>query len=306
MKNEKKICKSCNAINSIIEDHKMGQLVCEECGDVYEEEVIADEYEGRTFQNDNGENQIQRVEQAMDPTMGNEMGTTLIIREKGKTRIVRNYSKCDKIQRNWKKIQNFLKNGEVAQNIIEETKAIYEKLAKNKNMQGRNIKHIILGIYFYVCRKLKMAKTIKEISDKFNVTERIIKRAFNNIKYDIVEPQADITEMIEAEKNFIRNFILENGLNFYVNNLSSNIIENMSKNCILEGKSPRTVAGMALFISCILLNEKIPNMNVFYQKFSNKNTLKKSYEEIKNVLNQIIPNNYSEKVELVLKDNIFP
>ena len=47
-------------------------------------------------------------------------------------------------------------------------------------------------------------------------------------------------------------------------------------------------------------------MNVFYQKFSNKNTLKKSYEEIKNVLNQIIPNNYSEKVELVLKDNIFP
>ena len=122
MKNEKKICKSCNAINSIIEDHKMGQLVCEECGDVYEEEVIADEYEGRTFQNDNGENQIQRVEQAMDPTMGNEMGTTLIIREKGKTRIVRNYSKCDKIQRNFKKIQNFLKNGEVAQNIIEETK----------------------------------------------------------------------------------------------------------------------------------------------------------------------------------------
>jgi transcription initiation factor TFIIIB Brf1 subunit/transcription initiation factor TFIIB len=101
-----------------------------------------------------------------------------------------------------------------------------------------------------------MAKTIKEISDKFNVTERIIKRAFNNIKYDIVEPKADITEMIEAEKNFIRNFILENGLNFYVNNLSSNIIENMSKNCILEGKSPRTVAGIALFIHLLMSKSK--------------------------------------------------
>lgn len=302
MKNDKNTtCGNCDAINSIIEDPKSGQLVCDNCGCVYEEGLVADEYEKRTFHDDNGDNQIQRVSM---PTIGNNMGVNTLIRENGKTKFIRNYVKIDKFDRNKIKIQKLLQRAQVEQSFIEKTKTLYLQMAKDKNMQGRNIKHIIIGIYYYVCRKSNMAKTIKEISDMFNVSERIIKRAFNSIKKDIVEPSVDENEMLNIENNFIRTFLNANYPNSKINELASELLGNINKTSILEGKNPKTISGIALYIAFKLMDAKIDE-SPFYQKFSNKNTLRRSYEEIKNYLDQIIPMNFMEKANIVLKDNIF-
>ena len=302
MKNDKNTtCGNCDAINSIIEDPKSGQLVCDNCGCVYEEGLVADEYEKRTFHDDNGDNQIQRVSM---PTIGNNMGVNTLIRENGKTKFIRNYVKIDKFDRNKIKIQKLLQRAQVEQSFIEKTKTLYLQMAKDKNMQGRNIKHIIIGIYYYVCRKSNMAKTIKEISDMFNVSERIIKRAFNSIKKDIVEPSVDENEMLNIENNFIRTFLNANYPNSKINELASELLGNINKISILEGKNPKTISGIALYIAFKLMDAKIDE-SPFYQKFSNKNTLRRSYEEIKNYLDQIIPMNFMEKANIVLKDNIF-
>ena len=302
MKNDKNTtCGNCDAINSIIEDPKSGQLVCDNCGCVYEEGLVADEYEKRTFHDDNGDNQIQRVSM---PTIGNNMGVNTLIRENGKTKFIRNYLKIDKFDRNKIKIQKLLQRAQVEQSFIEKTKTLYLQMAKDKNMQGRNIKHIIIGIYYYVCRKSNMAKTIKDISDMFNVSERIIKRAFNSIKKDIVEPSVDENEMLNIENNFIRTFLNANYPNSKINELASELLGNINKTSILEGKNPKTISGIALYIAFKLMDAKIDE-SPFYQKFSNKNTLRRSYEEIKNYLDQIIPMNFMEKANIVLKDNIF-
>ncbi len=302
MKNDKNTtCGNCDAINSIIEDPKSGQLVCDNCGCVYEEGLVADEYEKRTFHDDNGDNQIQRVSM---PTIGNNMGVNTLIRENGKTKFIRNYLKIDKFDRNKIKIQKLLQRAQVEQSFIEKTKTLYLQMAKDKNMQGRNIKHIIIGIYYYVCRKSNMAKTIKEISDMFNVSERIIKRAFNSIKKDIVEPSVDENEMLNIENNFIRTFLNANYPNSKINELASELLGNINKTSILEGKNPKTISGIALYIAFKLMDAKIDE-SPFYQKFSNKNTLRRSYEEIKNYLDQIIPMNFMKKANIVLKDNIF-
>lgn len=303
MKNES-FCEYCKK-NSIIEDEKSGQLVCQICGSVFEEGIITEENEKRTFHDDNGDNKIQRVNIPMNPNMGNDLGNTLLIRQNGKTKIYKSYIKLDKIQRNCLKIQRLLSEAQVEQRVIEEVKNIYSKMAKDKNMQGRNIKHTIIGIYFYVCRKFKMAETIKEISNKFNVSERIIKRAFNSIKNDIVEPRIDETEMLEAEKNYIRTFLLTKGLNNDLNELAYKLVTNINKIGILEGKSPRTVSGLALLIALKLFGETMQDFILFYEKFSCKNALKKSYEEIKGCLNQIIPQEFMEKANIVLIGNIF-
>ena len=108
MKVQDEICERCKAVNSIITDYEYGELVCSNCGKVYEERIISDEYEKRTFEDDNGDNQIQRVGPPAKPEYGNEWGTNLLIKEKGKTRTVKRNSKFDKIQRNFMKIQRIL------------------------------------------------------------------------------------------------------------------------------------------------------------------------------------------------------
>jgi transcription initiation factor TFIIIB Brf1 subunit/transcription initiation factor TFIIB len=264
-------------------NYEVGDLVCKICGLKWDKKIIADEDEKRTFENDEGDNKIHRVGPPMNQSD----------------------SKPLKIKRNFIRIKNLLSSTNVDNKSIEQTKVLYEKVAKTKNMQGRNINHIILGIFYYVCRKEKCAKTIKEIALMFNVTERVIKKAFNNIKSDIVEPKINDDEINETEKNYIRTFIGGNIGKYDLKMLSFEIVENINKNNLLEGKSPKTIAGLALFLSYKLLSDNLDDKMEFYSMFCNKNTLKKSYDEIKTFLNIIIPQKYTDKIYLVLKNDLF-
>ena len=302
---ENEICENCKVKGSIIMNYDVEQLVCSNCGLVCDKKIIADEDEKRTFENDEGDNQIHRVGPPTNQAYGNECGTNLIIRINGKTKYVKGYSKFSKIQKNFIRIHKLLSSANVEKKLIEQTKELYDKIAKTKNMQGRNINHIILGIFYYVCRKEKCPKTFKEIALMFNVTERVIKKAFNNIKSDIVEPKTNEDEINEIEKNYIRTFIGGNIGKYDLKMLSFEIVENINKNNLLEGKSPKTIAGLALFLSYKLLSDNLDDKMEFYSMFCNKNTLKRSYDEIKPFLNIIIPQKYTDKICLLLKNDLF-
>ena len=309
MNNEIEKCRKCNAINSIIEDYEAGELVCNQCGLVYEERMIVDEDEQRTFENDEGDNQIHRVGPPMNPIYGNECGTNIIIREHGKTKYIKDYSKSSKIQKNFYKIQKLLSSVDIPKNMIEVTKSLYDKYAKDKNMQGKNINNIIIGLYYYACRKEKCAKTIKEIVNMFNhilpgLTERVIKKAFNNVKRDIVEPTEDDNEINQREQNFIQTYTYGDIDKFDLKMLANQIIENINNNCLLGGKSPKTVAGLAYFLSSKLLNDNL-DKNEFYNMFCNKNTLKKAFDAIKPFLNIVVPQKYAVHINILLQNDLF-
>lgn len=289
-------CIRCNQKDTIIEDYESGELVCNKCGKVYEERMIVDEYEGRTFENEAGENQIQRVGPPMKPEFGNECGVDLVIREKGKTIVIKSHSKFTKIQKNFSRIQNILSQKQIPKIMIEEVKSLYSKIAEKKNMQGRKINNIIIAIFYYVCKKQKVAKTIKEISDIFGLTEREIKKAYNSIKSEIVEPIKDESEINDIGKNFIQSFIGGDTTRYNLKLLAFKIHDNLNQSAILEGKSPKTIAGLSLLLSCKLLNDNLIDKVDFYIKFSSKNTLNKSYNQIKNDLKMIIPQEYADKI----------
>lgn len=301
MKVQYEICEGCQAENTIILDYKNGEKVCSACGMVKEDIIISNEYEKRTFQDDEGDNQIQRVSQPTKP--GNERGTNLLIRENGKTRYIRGYSKYGKIERNFWKIENLLSSVGISKNTIEEVKKLYDKASKNMNMQGRNINHIIIGIYYYAIRKLKQAKTLREVTEIFQsqfpqLKERIVKKAFNSIKRYIAEAN-DENEFNDMEKNYIETFI--NGDTEKYNNkiLAYQIIENINKSGLLEGKNPKTTAGLSLLLSYKLLSDNFTDIEEFYKMFSNKATLNRSYVLIKDSLNEIIPQEYKN---IILND----
>ena len=299
------ICERCNAINSIIIDQVEGELKCQNCGKVYEERIIADEYERRTFENDEGDNQIQRVGPPQNPIFGNEFGTTLIIRENGETKKFKSFQKL--IQKNFLKIQRLLSSVNIPQKLIEEVKMIYDKINKKLNMRGRIIIHIIIAIYYYVCKKEGSAKTFKQVVELFhsldpNLNERIIKKAFNSIKFEMVEP-SDENENIDSQQHLILTFVGGSEEKYELRKLAFKIVENFNNSNLLEGKNPKTIAGLSLLLSYKLLNDNLFDKNEFYSMFSNKTTLKKSYDIIKDSLNLIIPDEYNK---MIRNYNLFP
>ena len=145
----------------------------------------------------------------------------------------------------FQKIEKLLSSGKVHKNLIEETKTFYQKVIEEKSMKGRNVNNIILGIFYYVCRKAQIAKTFKQISSMFNVEERKIKKSFNSIKSFIVEPTDKEEEMTKVVENLISSYLVGKNKK-EVKDLASQINKNLIERGLLEGKSPRTLAGISL------------------------------------------------------------
>ena len=289
------ICQNCQAIDSIFEYE--GEIVCHKCGLVYAENIISDKYE--TY--DGEENQIRRVGPPETPEQAQEPGTTLIIKEKGVKKIIRTYRNRTKIERNSYRIKNYLANAGVMDNLIKDTISLYKSLAPNKNMQGRNFNHIIAALYYYALRLNKMAQSFKEVAKEFpSLTERQIKKAYNSIKCHIADHN-DEDELIKIEKNLVQYYIRGIIDKYEAKMLSYEIIQNINDCALLEGKSPNTVAGLSLLLSYKLLNDNSDNDKEFYQNFSNKASIMKSFEEIKSDLDKIIPQKYSNKTEELKK-----
>ena len=282
--NKFKACTRCKSKDTIQTIYQVGETVCKNCGLVYEERVIVDEDKKKKFADDNGDNQIHRVGPPVKPT----------------------YSK---ISRHFSRIQNLLSNAGISSNMIELTKELYEKVLKNKNMQGRNVNNYIIATYYYACRENKMAQSIENICKLFgkygkkDINE--VKKSINKIKKDIVSNKIDEKEMNYIEENYIQTFIGGDIQRYNLRLLANTIIDNVNKSCLLKGRNPKTIAGLSLFISCKLLNDNLYENKEFYSKFCNKNTLKNVFVKIKDCLDCIIPKEYCDKMHLFQDNKLF-
>ena len=77
------------------------------------------------------------------------------------------------------------------------------------------------------------------------------------------------------------------------------ILENIYNKGFLEGKSPKTLAGLSLFLSYKLFNDNLYDKKEFHKEFCTMTTLMKAYDEIKFNLKMIIPENYYDKLHLL-------
>ena len=101
----------------------------------------------------------------------------------------------------------------------------------------------------------------------------------------------------------IRTFVGGNEDKYILRELTFKIVENINNTSLLEGKNPKTIVGLSLLLSYKLLNDNLFDEKEFYSMFSNKTTLNKSYDIIKDSLNLIIPERYNKEL---FSYNIFP
>ena len=276
------ICEECKIKDSIIYDHMTGMLVCTNCGRVH--------LENETIENNNNEPQQNNLE--------TEQETYLEIKEKDKIKVIKNYPKQTKVSKNLKRIEKLLTLAQVSHNYIETTKNLYNIIAPNKNMQGRNFTHIIIALFFCALRIEKNAKSLKEVAKMFpSVTERQIRKAYNSIKCYIMNNENE-EDLYLIERNYIQLYLGDNQEKYEVKLLAYKIIKNINFNGLLEGKSPNTIAGMGLFLAHIFLDEYSDiNNKEFFNAFSNRYAIIKSLNEIKGDFDKIIPQKYLDKIE---------
>ena len=84
---------------------------------------------------------------------------------------------------------------------------MYKELSEKINMQGKKINHIIIALYYYVCRKENVAKSYKDLEKMFSpVTERQIKNVFTKYISKIVDYKEE-KDYSQIAKSLINNYI---------------------------------------------------------------------------------------------------
>ena len=297
-RNDDNICPRCNARDSKVTDGRLGEIVCQNCGLVFEERIIDDTYEKRQFNNENGGNKGEsRIGGPMKA--GEGVGSNLIIYDKnGQARRARGgnatYNQTP-IERNFEEIEKILGNQDIKKSLIEDTKDIYNQVTKVLKMKGRNLKTMICAMYFIASRKANLSKSFKEISKMFNIDEKRIKKAYNYIKTVVVNSLSP-EQLNDTINNYIRSFCEENGENNTFIQLASDIAKNINESGLLEGRNTRTITGISLLLASKLVQAAKLNKKIICDEFATENTMDTVFEKIKIALDKIIPAEYNSKI----------
>ena len=296
---DENICPRCNARDSQVTDGRNGEIVCQNCGLVFEERIIDDTYEKRTFNNENGGNKGEsRIGGPMKA--GEGIGSNLIIYDRnGQARRARGgnatYNQTP-IERNFEEIEKILGNKDIKKSLIEDTKEIYNQVTKVLKMKGRNLKTMICAMYFIASRKANLSKSFKEISKMFGIEEKRIKKAYNYIKTVVVNSLSP-EQLNDTINNYIRSFCEENGENNSFIKLASDIAKNINKSGLLEGRNTRTITGIAILIASKLVKTVKINKKIICDEFATENTMDTVFDKIKIALDKIIPVEYASQIK---------
>ena len=296
---DENICPRCNARDSQVTDGRNGEIVCQNCGLVFEERIIDDTYEKRTFNNENGGNKGEsRIGGPMKA--GEGIGSNLIIYDRnGQARRARGgnatYNQTP-IERNFEEIEKILGNKDIKKSLIEDTKEIYNQVTKVLKMKGRNLKTMICAMYFIASRKANLSKSFKEISKMFGIEEKRIKKAYNYIKTVVVNSLSP-EQLNDTINNYIRSFCEENGENNSFIKLASDIAKNINKSGLLEGRNTRTITGIAILIASKLVKTVKINKKIICDEFATENTMDTVFDKIKIALDKIIPDEYASQIK---------
>ena len=292
------ICPRCSARDSKVTDGRLGEIVCQNCGLVFEERIIDDTYEKRQFNNENGGNKGEsRIGGPMKA--GEGVGSNLIIYDKnGQARRARGgnatYNQTP-IERNFEEIEKILGNQDIKKSLIEDTKDIYNQVTKVLKMKGRNLKTMICAMYFIASRKANLSKSFKEISKMFGIEEKRIKKAYNYIKTVVVNSLSP-EQLNDTINNYIRSFCEENGENNTFIQLASDIAKNINESGLLEGRNTRTITGISLLLASKLVKTVKLNKKIICDEFATENTMDTVFDKLKIALDKIIPVEYNSQI----------
>ena len=238
-------CKSCGGISTIISDFSNGNIVCKNCGTVFEERAIDESNESRNFSNEQsmqGGKESSRLGGVINSNLGDE-NFTVVMQSRNNNEITRiqhrNISNSNNThQRTNKRVDEICATLRYNDIVKEKAKQLISKVEEKKKLKGRNLDCVIAAVIYKVFKNLDLPKSLDEISNSFKLQKKSVSKCFNAIK-NIINDTPDIkpVNIIGLVKNFDQKLEVDKEMN----NLSIDICEKVCKSGVIEGRNPLVV-----------------------------------------------------------------
>lgn len=292
-------CPSCGSDN-IIYDRERGELVCNRCGLVIEENVTDLGQEWRAFDADQ-RNARARTGAPVKYTKTNKGLVTEIDLYNKDIRGVRVPSKRHAQlyrMKKWHKRASIASSSErnylialpelnrvasylgLPENIRENAALLYRKCVQNNFIRGRPIETVVQAVIYAACRKAGMPRTLDEIANISGLPKKEIGRAYRaishglNLKIPLTDPISYVPRYVNALK-----------LSAEAQEEAMKLLKEAMRKGLVSGRSPTGVSAAAVYIAGALAGERRTQKEVADVAGVTEVTIRNRYRELKEQLN---------------------
>ncbi|MGQ5517994.1 transcription initiation factor IIB [Halococcus saccharolyticus] len=295
---DERVCPECESA-SFIKSADQGELVCEDCGLILEDDNIDRGPEWRAF--NHAERQSKsRVGAPTTQTM-HDKGLTTNIGWQNKDASGRSLSAEKRTRMNrlrkWQERVRTKDAGErnlqfalsetdrmasalgVPRSVREVASVIYRRALSDDLIRGRSIEAVATGALYAACRKEGIPRSLEEVTHVARVEQKEIGRTYRYIAREL-----ELGMRPTDPQKYVPRFCSALDLSEEVQSKANEVIEASVAEGLLSGKSPTGYAAAAIYAASLLCNEKKTQREV---------------ADVAQVTEVTIRNRYQEQIEAV-------
>ena len=287
-------CPECESDSLVRSADGGGELVCEDCGLVIEEENIDRGPEWRAFNHSERQSK-SRVGAPTTQTM-HDKGLTTQIDWKDKDAYGRSISSEKRSQmhrlRKWQERIRTKDAGErnlqfalseidrmssalgVPRSVREVASVIYRRALDDDLIRGRSIEGVATAALYAACRQENIPRSLDEVAEVARVEQKEIGRTYRYIAQELSLGLKPVDPV-----QYVPRFCSELGLSEEVEQKTREIIEVTAEKGMLSGKSPTGYAAAAIYAASLLCNEKKTQREVADVAQVTEVTIRNRYQE---------------------------
>ncbi len=286
-------CPECDSEN-VVKSADRGELLCDDCGLVIDEDNIDHGPEWRAFNHSERQSK-SRVGAPTTQTM-HDKGLTTQIDWKDQDAYGRSISSEKRSQmhrlRKWQERIRTKDAGErnlqfalseidrmssalgVPRSVREVASVIYRRALKEDLIRGRSIEGVATSALYAACRQEGIPRSLEEVSEVSRVERKEIGRTYRYVSQELGLEMKPVDP-----KKYVPRFCSDLDLSEEVQSKANHIIDETAEQGLLSGKSPTGYAAAAIYAASLLCNEKKTQREVADVAQVTEVTIRNRYQE---------------------------
>ncbi|MBS3777700.1 MAG: transcription initiation factor IIB [Candidatus Thermoplasmatota archaeon] len=293
------ICPQCKS-KYLTKDNQRGELICQDCGLVLDENLIDYSPEWRAFDNEQ-EKQRARTgspmnelifDKGLSTTIGwqnrDHYGNRIPARKQAQLRRLRKWHRrttmrkgnAHNLHRALQYITQISSSMSLPRAVRENAAAIYRKASRNDLIRGRSINGFAAATVYAGCRRCNLPRSLDEVSDASDIDKKEIGR-----NYRFMSKELSLKLLPVRPQEYLNRFA--NSLNLKGDAIQEarDLITKTLENKTISGCSPASIAAAAIYVASLLHHDKKTQKEIAETAGVTEVTIRNHYKKIVNTLN---------------------
>ena len=287
-------CPKCGSTN-LSRDYSRGELICNDCGLVIEEDFIDHGPEWRAFDSDQREKRARTGapmtytihDKGLSTMIGwknrDSYGKSIPTRNRAQLYRLRKWQQririADAIERNLafalSELDRMASGMGLPRNVRETAAMIYRKAVLKNLIRGRSMEGVSAAALYAACRQCNVPRTLNEIAGSSRVSRKEIGRT-----YRFITRELGLKLMPTSPQDYISRFCSELKLSGDVKVKTLEILKKAADKELSSGRGPTGIAAASIYIASVLCGERRTQREIAETAGVTEVTIRNRYKEI--------------------------